>query len=337
MNILLTSVGRRAYLVGFFKEALKGRGQVVATNTIAETTGMFAADSAVVVPPANAPGFIDRLLDVCRSHEISLLCSLHDWEAPYIAKNAKKFEEIGVRLAIPSIEIVETCLDKYKTFLFAQKLGIPTPKTYLSVEAVSGAIARQEVAYPLILKPRWGQGSIGIRYASSLAELASAYELLQLELKAVDLGHLATAPLEQIVCQECLVGQECGVDIVNTLDGDFAACFVKKKLGMRAGETDSAITTKQPLIESICRKLSESTRHSGNLDADFFELENGDVVLLELNPRFGGGYPFSHLAGANVPAALIAWAEGREPCPSWLSVSSGVRGFKDVRVVGVPE
>jgi len=335
MNILLTSVGRRAYLVDFFKVALNGRGYVVATNTIEETTGMFAADIAELVPPAIAPDFVDRLLEICKTYKISLLCSLHDWEAPYIARNASRFEALGVRLVIPSIDVVEMCLDKYKTFQFAQDIGVPVPKTYLSVDETSEAIAKREVTFPLILKPRWGQGSIGVRVVSKLSELTSAYKSLQEEILSSGFGHLASNDSEQIVIQECLVGQEYGVDIVNDLDGEFAACFIKKKLAMRAGETDSAITVEQPMIESLSRQVAAATRHPGNMDADFFVLENGEAALLELNPRFGGGYPFSHLAGVNIPAALIAWCDGLTPNRDWLTMTLDISGFKDVRVVGV--
>lgn len=334
MNVLLTSVGRRAYLVDYFKEAFGDSGKVIATNTIAETTGMFAADNAIIVPAAKDPTFVDYLLDICKAHEISLLCSLHDWEAPYIAASAQRFEEIGVCLVMPDLEIVNACLDKYKTFLFAERNGVRSPKTYLNEEDVAEALSRREVAFPLVLKPRWGQGSIGLRMVHDLTELAAAYRSLNQEIKDGGFSHLADVETCQIVIQECLIGQEYGVDIVNDLKGEFAACFVKKKLGMRAGETDSAITVQHSGIEAIGRTISKATRHFGNMDADFFELESGEVALLELNPRFGGGYPFSHLAGANVPAALLAWRSGGIPNAQWLDVECGVRGFKDVRVVG---
>ena len=336
MNVLLTSVGRRAYLVDYFKEALGGSGKVVATNTIAETTGMFAADDAIVVPAAKDPAFVDSLLDVCQAHDVSLLCSLHDWEAPYIAASAQRFKEIGVCLVMPTLEIVNICLDKYKTFLFAERNGVRSPKTYLSEAATAEALLRGEVAFPLVLKPRWGQGSIGLRIVHGLAELASAYHSLNQEIKDGGFAHLADLDTSQIVIQECLIGQEYGVDIVNDLNGEFAACFIKKKLAMRAGETDSAITVEQPMIESLSRQVAAATRHPGNMDADFFVLENGEAVLLELNPRFGGGYPFSHLAGVNIPAALIAWCEGIAPSHDWLTMALDVNGFKDGRGVGVP-
>jgi carbamoyl-phosphate synthase large subunit len=53
--------------------------------------------------------------------------------------------------------------------------------------------------------------------------------------------------------------------------------------------------------------------HIGNLDCDIFE-SDGRYYLLEMNPRFGGGYPFSHVAGANYPDAICTWIEGKDYC-----------------------
>jgi carbamoyl-phosphate synthase large subunit len=55
--------------------------------------------------------------------------------------------------------------------------------------------------------------------------------------------------------------------------------------------------------------------------------------VLEMNPRFGGGYPFSHVAGANLPAALIAWVSGQPINPDWLTIKSDVLSSKCARLV----
>jgi carbamoyl-phosphate synthase large subunit len=132
-----------------------------------------------------------------------------------------------------------------------------------------------------------------------------------------------------IVIQEALQGEEYGVDVVNDLDGEFVCCFVKRKLGMRFGETDAAITVEDGQIEDQARRIAARLRHVGPMDIDVFRHEDR-IQLLDMTPRFGGHYPFAHLAGANVPAALLAWARGEEADPEWLRVRYGVEGYKEI-------
>jgi carbamoyl-phosphate synthase large subunit len=126
-----------------------------------------------------------------------------------------------------------------------------------------------------------------------------------------------------------LPGVEYGVDVVNNLNGEFACCFVKEKRGMRFGETDAAVTVEDSEIAAAAMLIAARLRHVGLLDIDIIHHQDR-VYLLEMNPRFGGHYPFSHLAGANVPAALIAWAQGLEADPDCLRVSPRVEGCKDI-------
>lgn len=183
MNVLLSSVGRRAYLVRYFQQALACDGLVVATNCIAGTTGMLAADVAEVVPPGEDTKFIDTLLDVCERHKVKLLCSLHDWEAPYIAAHRKRFADIGVIPVIADSNIIDVCLDKYKTWQFAKKHNICIIKTYIDLDSVEHDLKSDEISFPLILKPRLGQGSIGIKKVWDKQQLLYAYEYLVKELE----------------------------------------------------------------------------------------------------------------------------------------------------------
>ena len=75
---------------------------------------------------------------------------------------------------------------------------------------------------------------------------------------------------------------------------------------MRAGETDKSVLRKKPELEVIGKKIGNSLKHIGNLDCDIFE-RDGEYYLIELNPRFGGGYPFTHYSGGNYVKAIISW------------------------------
>lgn len=330
MNVLLSCVGRRGYLVRYFQEALAGRGKVIVTNSAANASGMLAADEAVVMPPLTDPAYPELVIELCRKRNIGLLCSLFDLDLAVLAPLRDRFEAVGTRLAVSSPSVIDICFDKWKTVQFSQKLGLDSPKTYLTTEAALTAVSDGEIFFPLIVKPRWGTGSIAVETAYDADDLCAIRHHVQ---KVIRHTYLASAHSDDcnggVIIQEMLRGTEYGVDIVNDLSGDFACCFMKQKLGMRSGETDAAITVEDGEIEAMARQISARLRHVGLLDMDIIRGQ-GRSCLLEMNPRFGGHYPFSHLAGANIPAALIAWAQGEDADPAWLRVMPGVEGYKDI-------
>ena len=93
---------------------------------------------------------------------------------------------------------------------------------------------------------------------------------------------------------------------------------VKQKLAMRSGETDKAVTVDLPEIREMGRKIGEALGHIGNLDVDIMQRADGAYCVLELNPRFGGGFSFSYEAGVNFPKALIQMIKGESVDPQLL-------------------
>ena len=100
---------------------------------------------------------------------------------------------------------------------------------------------------------------------------------------------------------------------------------------MRSGETDAAIIVENEKITEIGKTISKKLRHPANLDADIF-LVDGTPYLLEMNARFGGGYPFSHVAGVNMPLAIILWLKGEDVTPDLLCATPGVMASKELTI-----
>ena len=92
---------------------------------------------------------------------------------------------------------------------------------------------------------------------------------------------------------------------------------------MRAGETDKAITVDLPEVREMGATIGRNLKHIGNLDVDIMQRANGDYCVLELNPRFGGGYPFSYEAGVNLPKAILRWLNGDNVDPEILQPEYG--------------
>ncbi|MBE6069656.1 MAG: ATP-grasp domain-containing protein [Clostridium lundense] len=311
MNILFTCAGRRTYLLKYFKENLSEGDKVVATDMQLSAPALQVADVKIQVPAVYDPKYIDITLDICKEQKIDALISLNDLELPILAENKKRFEEIGVRVIVSDPEVIDIAFDKYKTAQWVESIGLNAPKTYVTLASAKEALAKGEIAFPLFMKPRWGSGSIGLETIEDMEELEEVYQQL---FKKIKKTILATASVgdEYIMIQEKLTGKEFGLDVMNDLEGNHVAVSVKQKLAMRAGETDKAITVDIPEVYEMGRKIGENLKHIGNLDVDIMQRANGDYCVLELNPRFGGGFPFSYEAGVNLPLAIIKWLKGEE-------------------------
>ena len=334
MNILFTCAGRRTYLLKYFREQVKGDGLIVATDMQLSAPALTAADVKKQVPSVYDPQYIDITLDICKQYDIKGVLCLNDLELPILAANKERFEKIGVTVIVSSPEVIDICFDKYKTAQFVASLGINAPQTYVRLEDAVNAIQSGSLNFPVVLKPRWGSGSIGIEYVDNLEDLKAIYEQL---LSKVKKTILATASVgnEYVMIQEKLSGQEYGLDVMNDLKGRNVAVAVKRKLAMRAGETDKAVTEDNPIVYSIGKKIGENLHHVGNLDVDVMQRANGEYCVLELNPRFGGGYPFSYEAGVNMPKAIIEWLKGNEVDTSILQQRHGEMYAKNDYLVRV--
>lgn len=322
MNILFTCAGRRTYLLNYFRENLNEGDAIIATDMQLSAPALQAADIKIQVPAVYAKDYIDITLDICRKHHVDALISLNDLELPILADNKAKFETEGVRVIVSGPEVIDICFDKYKTAQWTESIGLNAPKTYVRLDDAKKALATGEIAFPLFMKPRWGSGSIGLETIDDMEELDIYYHIL---MKKIKKSILATASVgdEYIMIQEKLTGQEFGLDVMNDLQGNNVAVSVKKKLAMRAGETDKAITMDLPEVREMGKKIGEDLHHIGNLDVDIMQRANGDYCVLELNPRFGGGYPFSYEAGVNLPKAILQWLKGEKVDPKMLQPQYG--------------
>ena len=311
MNILFTCAGRRTYLLKYFKEQLGDKGKIIGADMQMTAPALSAADIRVLVPSVYDENYVDVLHNICEQHHVDLLFSLNDLELPILAANKASFENSGTKVVVSSPEVIDICFDKFRTCEYVKSLGIKVPKTYSNLHAALNAIEMGELQFPVVIKPRWGSASIGIEFVNNHDDLCIMYELIKRKTSKGILGEVSQHDKNFILIQEKITGKEYGLDVMNDLNGRNVGVAVKQKLSMRAGETDKAITVDNPELRRIGEIIGTNLAHIGNLDCDILEMD-GEYYMLELNPRFGGGFPFSYEAGVNFPKALINWAEGKD-------------------------
>lgn len=335
MNILFTSAGRRNYLINYFKEALRGRGKIFAADMQLTAPALVDADVAIQTPEIYDKNYISSLKKIVIENDIKAVIPLNDLELPILSAHKKEFESLGAKVIVADEYAINVAFDKWKTVQFLESLGLESPKTYINLEKAKEAIDKGELTFPLVIKPRWGSASIGICFPEKLRELELAYELQSIDVNRTILAKCSKKDVgKAILIQEKLPNKEYGMDVLNDFEGNYVGTFVRKKLSMRSGETDKAISVIEPRFEALGKALGEGLKHIGSMDCDVFE-KDGKLYVLELNPRFGGGYPFSHEAGMNTAAVYIEWLKGNKDIQHLNNFKEGLMFSKCDRLLRV--
>lgn len=282
MNLLVLSCGTRDKVIQYFKKAFEGYGDIIATDCSPYAPALYEADRYYIVPRITEPGYMDVIFDICRKEKIKGVLSLIDPELSLIAKYHKEFEALGVTVIESSYELCERTLNKWEMYLWMKEHGYHCAKSYIQLDDFRAAVKAGEVTFPVFVKPAKGSASLQIAKAEDMETVELLYR-----------------HGDNMMIQEFMQGQEIGVDCyIDLISGELVSVFAKKKLVMRAGETDKAISfVDERLFEQVERFVKENG-FRGQIDIDIFEI-NGAYYFSEVNPRFGGGYPHAYACGAD--------------------------------------
>jgi ATP-grasp domain protein len=282
INILILSAGTRNKIVQYFKKTLGENGKVIATDMSTIAPAIYEADKYYIVPRITEPGYIDIILDICKKENISGVLSLIDPELSLLAENEEKFKNIGTTVIGSSYELCERALDKMQMFQWLRSHGYNCAKSYVDKNEFFANVKTGKANYPVFVKPVRGSASIAISKV--------------FDNETVD---LLFDHSDNLMIQEYLDGQEIGADCyIDLLSGELISVFTKKKIVMRAGETDKSVSFKDEKLFELIKKFVNESGWRGQIDIDIFEI-NGEYHISEVNPRFGGGYPHAYECGAD--------------------------------------
>ena len=332
MNILLCSAGRRPYLTRWFKEALDEvgvRGKVIIADMDPFSPARAVSDEFIQALPVSDESYENWLAKLLKEKEIGLAISINDFELSRWSKlPATQQWKALVRLNSEMQAVVE---DKYRINQLLNNMGVKTPTTWLGTQVLEDPLTAGEY----VIKGRFGSASRGLRFTSA-ENIASAMVNAASEV-TTPLGESADSQTEYafedlLVVQEKIAGVEFGLDIISDLKGRFSGVQARRKISMRTGETDRAESVDSVAFEDLAARIAQAIGHSGIVDVDVIVDKYGVAHVIDINPRFGGGYPFSHIAGAKLPQAYIAWASDIPHNENWLKTTPGILGGKFVEV-----
>ena len=318
MNILILSCGTRNKIVQYFKKTLQGKGNVIATDMSPYAPALYEADRHYIVPRMTAPGYLEVIFDICQKENITGVLSLIDPELALLAQNAQRFAQLGVTVIGSSYECCELAFDKMKMYHWLSAHGYPCARSYTEREEFFKAVDSGSLNYPVFVKPVCGSASLSINRAAD----AETVNFL------MDHG-------SDMMIQEFLHGQEIGADVyIDLITGEVVSIFTKKKLLMRAGETDKGLSFKDEALFELIKKFVKEAGFRGQIDIDIFDI-NGTYYISEVNPRFGGGYPHAYECGVDHMSLICNNLAGKanEPTIGHYPENRVMMKFNELKIV----
>ncbi len=282
MNILILSSGTRNKIVQYFKKTVGESGKVIATDMSNMAPSVYEADIFYQVPRMTDEGYLNVVFDICKKENVDTVLTLIDPELSLLAANKEKFKELGVTVVGSSYELCERALDKMQMYTWLRDHGYNCAKSYTDKDAFYSDLEAGVATFPVFVKPVCGSASISINKVSDKETLELLFE-----------------QADNLMIQEYLKGQEIGADCyIDMISGELVSVFTKKKLLMRAGETDKAVSFKDEKLFDLIKKFVKESGWNGQIDIDIFEID-GEYYISEVNPRFGGGYPHAYECGCD--------------------------------------
>jgi carbamoyl-phosphate synthase large subunit len=285
-SVLLLSAGRRVSLLRAFEQEVRRRDPAAKVYAADMRPGLSSAcgsaERALEVPAIRSPGFIPAVIAACEAHDIGLVVPTIDTELLPLAEARPQFEAKGIAVAISSAELVGACRDKRRTVELFKGLGINAPEIY----------ADEAIRYPCFGKPLDGSRSVNVGVIRNAVEMQLAR---QREAKMI---------FTELVDRSTT--DEYTVDLYYCRRGILRCTVPRKRIEVRDGEVSKGVTVRDDLFNYVNKHMGRMEGAVGCITFQIFRhREGGRYWAVELNPRFGGGFPLTYAAGGNYPGWLL--------------------------------
>jgi carbamoyl-phosphate synthase large subunit len=290
--------------------------EIIGCDITRFSKGLAKVDTPYVVPRANDPRYMESILDICRRHSVKALFSGSEPELKVLSESRESILGEGVFLPINPRPVIDTCMDKKKTFDFFARNGFLFPKTE-SLRSIEDA--GRWNSFPAILKPSVGGGGSANTYIVQTAE---------------ELEMLSKYMLNSDLCPEIIIQEYVGtpeseftVGVLFDMDGNFInSIAVKRDLGSalsrrmsapnRTGRNElgsklvisSGISQGEigrfPEVSGKCEEIAAAFGTQGPTNIQC-RMHKGEVYVFEINPRFSGTTSLRAMVGYNEPDVLV--------------------------------
>jgi biotin carboxylase len=254
--------------------------------------GAALADVTLQLPPLADAGFEPALHAALGAHGVTDWWPLLDAEVVLAAALRETGGlPAGLRVHAPGRAVAETCLDKLAVARTLAGAGLPAARTW---EAAAAPWAERG----LVVKPRRGHGSHGVRLAATRDDLA----------RAVEQGP------PDAVAQERLDPPEVTIDAFRPAAGRTRA-VARERLEVKAGVCVKARVHADAELEELTDRVAGALGLRGAFCWQAMRAPDGGWRVTDVNPRPGGGARMSAAVGFDTAAAALVEARGDDPAP----------------------
>ena len=279
-NILILSAGRRVELINCFKNAAKKLNvdsKIVAADLSEFAPAIYFADCYYLIPRIGKDGYLESIIDICNKENISLVIPTIDTELLFLAESKNQIEEqSNAKVMVSDLKAISICRNKIATQKFFEENAFGVPKMYTKED-----VERDEVEYPIFIKPLDGSSSINAFKVNNAKE-----------------AEFFVNYINKPMIQECIVGEEYTVDVFCDFDSNPITIVPRRRIATRSGEiAKGQISRDHAIIEDVKRLISV-LKPIGHITVQCMKTEKG-IQYIEINPRFGGGAPMAVMSGAD--------------------------------------
>jgi carbamoyl-phosphate synthase large subunit len=283
-NVLILSAGRRVSLVRGFQDAMLAYGNKVYAADISPelSAACQVADESFLLPRCNESHYSQAIEKLCVEKNIGLVIPTIDTELLLLSRLKEKLSELSIDIIVSDREIIEACRDKRKTSSFFKNTDLPTPTLY----------EKDSITYPVLIKPYDGSLSQGVHFV----------------LKSEDMKDSFFENPKNIFCQYIDHNEhtEFTVDCYFDRFSDLKCVLPRERLEVRGGEVSKAMAVKNEIVETLFKNMAHVDGIVGCVNIQLFRHNTThEHWYIEMNPRFGGGYPLTRCAGADFQSWLL--------------------------------
>ena len=265
--------------------------RIVATDASPLAAGLYRGDSGVLVPPASDPGFVVAITEVCRRARVSAIFVGSDEELFPLARARKRIEdEAGAMVIVNPVEVLETCTDKWATYIFLKEHGFPTPESAIPEGEESFYDA---VGFPVVVKPREGHGSIDIHIAQNLEEANVAKAMIEKS---------GRRPMLQEYLGD--IENEFTTGVTLSSDAKSVLSSIAMRRTLKGGQTYKAYIDQFDEVRESAEEVVLKLGASGPANVQS-RMADGVPKVFEINPRLSASCPMRAVAGVNEPDILF--------------------------------